>query len=157
MSEPNVTVEWTKQLGTTGSDVVYGVAVDSSNNVYITGQTAGVLDGSGNAGYDDAFLAKYDSAGTKEWTKQLGSTGADLAYGVAVDSNNNVYITGYTSGVLDGTSAGSVDVFLAKYDSAGTIVWTKQLGTTGTDIAWDVAVDSSNNVYITGQTSGALD
>jgi len=126
-----------------------------NNNVYITGYTGGVLDGT--AGSVDAFLAKYDSAGTIKWTKQLGSTGYDRAQCVAVDSNNNVYIAGQTGGALDGTSAGSYDAFLAKYDSAGTIVWTKQLGTTESDRAYGVVVDSNNNVYITGETYGDLD
>jgi hypothetical protein len=154
MSEP--TLEWIKQLGTSGGDVARGVAVDSNNNVYITGYTEGELDGINAGGYD-AFLAKYDSAGTIVWTTQLGTTMADVAYGVAVDSNNNVYITGYTRDDLDGSgNAGGNDAFLAKYDSAGTIVWTKQLGTSGSDIASGVAIDSSNNVYITGNTLGDL-
>ena len=90
MSEPML--EWTIHLGSTGGDFARSVAVDSSNNMYITGYTLGALDGI-NAGSNDAFLAKYDSAGTKEWTKQLGSTVNDIAMGVAVDSKNNVYIT----------------------------------------------------------------
>ena len=147
---------WTRQLGSTGADYAYSVAIDSNNNVYITGSTRGSLDGS-NAGSHDAFLAKYDSTGTKVWTRQLGSTGADYARGVAIDSNNNVYITGYTLGSLVGSNAGSDDAFLAKYDSTGIRVWTKQLGTSSSDVARGVAIDSNNNVYITGYTAGGLD
>jgi len=149
---------WTRQLGSTVSDIAFSVAIDSNNNVYITGSTSGSLDGNTSAGSNDALLVKYDSSGTKIWTRQLGSTNYDIAYGVAIDSNNNVYITGFTDGSLDGnTSAGSFDVFLVKYDSTGTKVWTRQLGTTAIDYARDVAIDSNNNVYITGITQGSLD
>jgi hypothetical protein len=157
MSEPYI-LDWTRQLGTTANDYGGGVAIDSNNNVYITVSTSGSLDGNTNAGGSDAFLVKYDSSGTKIWTRQLGTTVNDSALGVAIDSNNNVYITGSTAGSLDGnTSAGGDDIFLVKYDSSGTKVWTRQLGTTGTDYAHGVAIDSNNNVYITGITAGSLD
>jgi hypothetical protein len=161
---------WTKLLGTSGGDEAYHVAIDSNNNVYITGYVGGSLDGETNAGSNDAFLAKYDSAGTKLWTKVLGTVTTETnsiverAYGVSIDSNNNVYITGFTQGSLDGqTNAGGNDAFLAKYDSAGTKLWTKVLGTVTTDsnsiseVAYSVAIDSNNNVYITGSTTGNLD
>jgi hypothetical protein len=147
---------WTRQLGSTVSDVAYRVAIDSNNNVYITGSTSGSLDGS-NAGSIDAFLAKYDSTGSIIWTRQMGSTGEDIAFSVAIDSNNNVYISGYTFGSLDGTNAGLADAFLAKYDSTGIKVWTRQLGSTVSESATSVAIDSNNNVYITGSTDGSLD
>ena len=143
-------------MGSTGSDIAYSVAIDSNNNVYITGYTYGSLYGT-NAGNVDAFLVKYDSTGIKVWTRQLGTTGEDIAYRVAIDSNNNVYITGYTQGSLHGSNAGSFDAFLAKYDSTGTKVWTRQLGSTAADFANSVAIDSNNNVYITGSTAGSLD
>jgi Beta-propeller repeat len=110
----------TKQLGTAGLDFGYGVAVDSSGNVYVTGYTEGGLDGNTSAGNFDIFLVKYDSAGTKQWTRQLGTTEWDVGSGVAVDSSGNAYVTGYTPGGLDGnTSAGGEDIFLVKYDSNG--------------------------------------
>ena len=156
MSE-EYSLEWTKQLGTSGSDYASGVAIDSNNNVYITGYTNGNLDGP-NAGQSDVILAKYNSDGTLEWTKQLGTSSNDYANGVAIDSNNNVYITGSTTGSLGGANAavGSFDAFLAKYNSNGDVVWTKQLGTTSSDQAYGVAIDSNNNVYITGSTYGSL-
>jgi hypothetical protein len=124
--------------------------------VYITGQTYGSLDGT-TAGGIDAFLTKYDQDGTIQWTKQLGTSAYDVANGVSVDSNNNVYITGYTGGSLDGSTAGGLDAFLTKYDQDGTKQWTKQLGTSANDAAYGVSTDSDNNVYITGTTGGSLD
>ena len=145
-------------LGSDQSDYSYGVAIDSNNNVYITGYTSGNLDGNTNAGSYDAFLTKYDSDGDKKWTKMLGSDQSEYSRGVAIDSNNNVYITGYTDGNLDGnTNAGSYDVFLTKYDSDGDKKWTQQLGTSDKDYSNGVAIDSNNNVYITGGTEGNLD
>ena len=77
------------------------------------------MDGT-NAGSDDIFVVKYYDNGTKQWTKQLGAGERTQANGVATDSSGNVYVTGYTSGGLDGnTSAGSADFFLVKYDSDG--------------------------------------
>jgi hypothetical protein len=159
-STPDRIIEkiWTQQLGTSDVDISYAVAIDSNNNVYITGYTSGNLDGNTNAGGADVFLTKYDSDGDKKWTQQLGTSDFDYSYGVAIDSNNNVYITGITSGNLDGnTNAGSYDAFLTKYDSDGDKKWTQQLGTSDNDYSRGVAIDSNNNVYITGFTSGDLD
>ena len=122
----------------------------------MTGYTQGGLDGT-NAGGSDLFLVKYNSSGTKQWTKQLGTSSGENATGVATDSSGNVYVTGSTRGGLDGTNAGSSDLFVVKYNSSGTKQWTKQLGTSGIDSTNGVATDSSGNVYVAGVTSGGLD
>jgi hypothetical protein len=72
-------------------------------------------------GMEDFFLTKYDSSGNKVFTKQLGVAGANTsAKGVAVGSGGNVYVTGYTTGGLDGnTLMGKEDFFLTNYDSSG--------------------------------------
>ncbi len=143
---------WTRQLGTSAEDVSNSVAVDSNGNVYISGETEGSLDGNsaGDAGDMDAFLAKYDSSGVWQWTRQLGTSSNDYSKSVAVDSNGNAYISGKTEGDLDGNNAGSYDAFLAKYDSSGVWQWTRQLGTSATDYSRAVAVDSNGNAYISG-------
>ena len=76
--------------------------MDSSGNIYVTGYTDGGLDGNSSSGKQDFFLTKYNSSGTKEWTKQEGSSGNDYAYGVAVYSSDNIYVTGYTDKKLHG-------------------------------------------------------
>ena len=69
----------------------------------------------------DIFVVKYYDNGTKQWTKQFGSTSGEQANGVANDSSGNVYLTGNTEGELDGnTNSGSTDIFLVKYNSSGT-------------------------------------
>ena len=121
--------QWTKQLGTKRNDRATGVATDSSGNIYVTGYTYWKLDGNTYAGSNDAFVVKYNSSGTKQWTKQFGTPSSDLADGVAVDSSGNVYVVGYTYGELDGnTNTGASDIFVVKYNSSGTKQWTKQLG-----------------------------
>ena len=152
------TVTWTKQLGTNTNDYAYGIATDSSDNVYVTGTTWGGLDGNSNTGRWDLFVVKYNSSGTKQWTKQLGTTSDETAYGIATDSSGNVYVTGYTAGGLDGnTSEGDWDLFFIKYNSSGAKQWSRQLGTSQSDIARGVTTDLSGNIYVTGDTSDELD
>jgi uncharacterized delta-60 repeat protein len=149
---------FTKQLGSSGEDVAIEVAVDSSGNSYVTGYTDGGLDGNSSSGKKDFFLIKYNSSGTKEWTKQEGSSGDDYAYGLAVDSSDNIYVTGYTDKKLHGNnSSGRFDMFLVKYNSSGARQWTKQLGTSNNEYASAVETDSSDNIYVTGMTWGGLD
>ena len=94
--------------------------MDSSDNIYVTGYTTGGLDGNTNSGNDDLILVKYNSSGTKQWTKQLGTSSYDYGQGVTVDSSNNIYVVGETQGGLDGnTSSGGSDLFLVKYNSSG--------------------------------------
>jgi hypothetical protein len=155
------TKQWTKQLGTSGWDSGYGVTVDSSNNIYLTGYTSGGLDGNTNSGYNDIFLVKYNSSGVKQWTKQLGTSSGDYGNGVAADSSDNIYVTGYTFGGLDGNTKSGIclncsDIFLVKYNSSGTKQWTKQLGALLDDRGHGVTVDSSNNIYVTGYTNAVV-
>jgi hypothetical protein len=149
---------WTPQFGTASDDKATGVATDSAGNVYLAGATDGALDGQTNAGGFDAFLMKYDAAGTRQWTRQLGTAAHDYALGVATDNTANVYAAGYTGGALDGNiSAGGNDLFVVKYNSSGVKQWTRQLGTAQGTYAMGAATDSAANVYVTGYTGGALD
>ena len=147
--------QWIKQLGTSSEDRTHGIATDSSGNVYVTGSTRGALDGS-NVGGHDLFVVKYDSGGAKQWTKQLGTSSWDFAYGIATDSSGNVYVTGSTWGDLDGSNAGYADLFVVKYDSGGIKQWTQQLGSAVDDTAFGITTDSSGSVYVTGSTWGVL-
>lgn len=106
-------VEWVQQLGTSGIDISYGVSADGVGNVYISGSTNGSLGGP-SAGFDDAFVTKYDAAGTLQWSRQLGTSTYDYSYGVSADGLGNVYISGSTQGSLGGPNAGSTDAFVAK-------------------------------------------
>ena len=120
-TDNTTTSTWSKQLGTSSCDEGRGVTTDSSGNIYVTGWTNGGLDGNTNSGETDIFLVKYNSSGTKQWTKQLGTSDWDLGNGVTTDSSDNIYVTGDTTGGLDGnTSSGGSDIIIVKYDSSGT-------------------------------------
>ena len=124
------TKQWTKQLSTSVeincfnscgfTDSGQGVTVDSSNNIYVAGYTYGGLDGNTSSGVVDIFLVKYLDNGTKVWTEQLGTYEDDMGLGVTVDNSSNIYVTGFTKGVLDGnTNAGNRDIVVVKYNSSG--------------------------------------
>jgi hypothetical protein len=148
----------TKQLGTSGDDFAIDITSDSSGNIYVTGYTGGSLDGNASSGDNDSFVAKYDSGGIKQWTRQLGTSEEDIAIGITSDPSNNIYVTGYTGGSLDGNaSSGDNDSFVAKYDSGGIKQWTRQIGTSNNDQAYDITSDPSGNIYVTGNTGGNLD
>ncbi|MCH8047615.1 MAG: SBBP repeat-containing protein [Planctomycetes bacterium] len=149
-------LQWTKQLGTTSLDQSHGVSADGLGNVYISGWTEGDLDGV-NAGSGDAFISKYDSSGALQWTKQLGTTDFDASYDVSADGLGGVYISGFTDGDLDGVNAGGADAFVSKYDSSGTLQWTRQFGTASPDTAIGVSADGLGSVYISGKTEGGLE
>ncbi|MCP4132335.1 MAG: hypothetical protein GY754_15290 [bacterium] len=149
---------WTRVMGTTERDQVNKMAMGSDDTIYITGFTTGDLDGNTNTGGYDAFIAAYNTEGDNLWTKLLGTDKDDEAFGVAVDKNNGIYITGWTKGLLDGVSNNDrEDLFLAKYNSQGGLLWVKQRGTDSYDLAYDVAIGTEGNVYITGHTHDDLD
>jgi hypothetical protein len=173
-------VQWVASIVSTGTDIGFSAATDPSGNLYIAGQggnatiTARNRDGTDfsptltNGGAGDAFVVKYDSDGFVQWNARIESTQADIAYDITTDSSGNAYVTGQSgNGVTtnirnsDDTTFGSIatlgsnDVFIAKYNTSGTVQWIARIGSTGSDIGYSVATDTSGNVYITGQSGGA--
>ena len=154
------TVCWGTQMGSEGSDQVADLAQDASGDLYVGGYTYGAFDVP-NAGYKDVFLRKYDSSGILAWTRQLGGNENDTVQDLATDGSGNIYVAGRSSSYkLDGVYLnGSEDAFLAKYDSAGDLLWTRRLGADNGDFRSDaggVAVDSLGNAYIVGDTETDL-
>jgi hypothetical protein len=148
---------WTRQFGSASDERVLSVAVDGAGDIYAAGWTAGVMPGQRSSGKRDAFLRKYDSQGKELWTRQLGSPDDDEAESVAVDTAENVYVSGSARGALPGQAeAGLEDAFIVKYDARGREVWAKQFGSFMTDQASNVAVDGTGAVYVAGQTWGSL-
>src|SRR5262249_18672405 len=145
---------WTRQFGTTVADSITGMVADNSG-VYVTGFTSGTFAGQTSAGDQDAFVRKYDAAGNELWTRQFGTVGWEQPTGSAADASG-IYISGFTSGTFAGqTSAGGQDAFVRKYDAAGNVVWTRQVGADSSDEAFGVAVAGSG-VYVAGRTTGTL-
>lgn len=87
---------------------------------------------------------------------QLATTGVDLSLSASNDSSGNLYLAGSTTGPLQGTNLGSTDAWIAKYNSSGTQLWGKQIGTSGSETAYDTVTDSAGNLYVAGGTSGNL-
>jgi hypothetical protein len=153
----NGTRQWTRQLGTSADDSASSIAIDSSENVFVTGQTSGDLDGNTSAGGVDLFLVKYNSSGVKQWTRQLGTSNFETGIGATADSSGNAFVTGYTYGSFVAGVGSGWDYYVLKYDTNGTQQWIEQSGGSGTDYGMSIKTDSSGNVYVTGMTEGSLD
>ncbi|MDI6733188.1 MAG: fibronectin type III domain-containing protein [Planctomycetota bacterium] len=146
---------WCRQFGTWQQDEAYGVAVDDSG-VYVAGHTLGTLV-SPKPGGMDAFVRKYTHDGTTVlWTKQFGTSAYDYAWAISADSSG-IYVTGQTNGTFPGqTSAGGADAFVIKLDpNSGTVLWTKQFGTSVYDEGLAIFAHSTG-VYVAGRTAGNL-
>ena len=149
--------EWTRQFGTVNADEAQGVAVDRDGNALVVGWVFGALPGQPLAGMVDAFVRKYDAAGTELWTRQFGSSERDFARGVALDGQGSGYVVGETYGVLPGQApAGGYDAYVRKYDADGTELWTRQFGGPGGEGAWGAAVDAAGSVSVVGTTRAQL-
>ncbi len=146
---------WARQVGTALSDSANGIALDSAGNAIVGITTAGPLGGISSGGYD-VSLAKFDPSGTLLWVQQVGSPGEDFGYQVAVDGADNAYVAGFSSGSFGGPISGLEDAFLLKYDPLGTLIWTRQFGTSSLDRAYSVAVAPTGDVYVGGRTFGSL-
>jgi hypothetical protein len=149
------TIDWVRQFGTQANDVA-GAVVSGPGGVYVAGRVGGSLPGASSAGATDAFVRKYSASGTELWTRQFGTDQRDGASAIAADASG-VYVGGSTGGVLTGdVSNGLRDGFIRKYGPTGTLLWTRQFGTTNIDAVNGVAV-SAAGVFAAGDTLGVLD
>jgi hypothetical protein len=145
---------WTRQFGSHDWDGANGVVAVSSG-IYVAGYTLGALRRQNSLGGTDAFVRRYDPSGKAGWTRQFGTSGSDAVQQVAATSSG-IYVAGGTSGEFSGqVSSGGSDAFIRSWNSSGTHIWTQQLGTSGSDLAWGVDVASSG-IYIGGQTDGTF-
>lgn len=159
---------WAKSAGGIGSDRGNGITVDPSGNVFTTGAftSASINFGTGSlinaSSVNDFFISKHDSNGNALWAKNAGGINADTGFSIACDSIGNVYATGafasstinFGSGVLTNASTGTQDIFVVKYNSLGTAVWSNRSGGSLEDAANGIAV-KKNNLYITGGFNSA--
>jgi hypothetical protein len=147
-------LEWVRQLGGTIAEPENSqdVSADGLGNVYITG-SGGIGPSITDTGIADAFLSKYDAAGSHQWTQRIESESLDAAYSVSADGTGNVYISGRTMGGYGDTQA---DAFLSKYNAEGALQWTRQSGFERYDTSWGVSADGIGNVYLVGETFRGL-
>lgn len=133
----NGTLQWQRVLGVGdifagGSQSAYGITLDSSQNVYVVGQSTS------DSG---AFIHSYTSAGVARWKRALGS-GNDFFMGITTDRSNDVYAVGLTQ-------ASNIGLLLAKYNSSGALQWQRNLGT-GNDRGEGVGFDANGGIYTAG-------
>jgi gliding motility-associated-like protein len=164
--------------GTTEQDDnAYCIARDVSGNIYIGGSFENTVDADPGAGIANlinptaapnmaGFFGKYSSTGNYIWAKSIMSSGAGeatIVNGVSVDGSGNIYITGQFQGTVDFNpaapvanlvSAGSNDIFIAKYDNNGNYLWASKIGGAASDKGLGICLDASNNIYITGIITG---
>ena len=166
---------WAKQVGGTNNDLGYGITTDPSGNIYLTGFFEDTVDfdpGAGvfnftSAGFNDAFILKLDASGNFIWAKQFAGTSSVSANAIDIDSSGMVYVAGDfyetadfdpNAGIFNLTAAGNFnDIFVCKLDSSGNLVWAKQMGGNGIDIARAIAIDASGNVFTTGDFRAVAD
>ncbi len=147
---------WVRQLGVSAGDGCQAAAPDGAGGVYVGGYTEGALGGPYAGGWYDAWVARYDAGGTRVWTRQLGTSGADGVFGLAPDGAGGAYVTGWTDGSLGGPHMGVWDIFLARYDGAGALLWVRQFGSSAYDEPGGLAGDGAGGVYVTGGTVGSI-
>lgn len=160
---------WANNAGESNDDYGQSVCMDASGNVYVTGffSSDSITFGSftlGNSGNKEVFVVKYDANGNALWAKSANGSNEDRAYGICVDANGNVFITGfYSSSTITFdtyalSSPGIDNIFLVKYDAAGNVLWARSAGGSSYDIGYGVITDPSGNAYITGgfQSSAAV-
>ncbi len=153
--------QWNTFMGSSSliSDEGYGIAVDGSGNVYVSGTSYATwgLPVNTHTGSDDAFTAKLNSSGVKQWHTFMGSSESDGGYGIAVDGSGNVYVAGDSKATWGSpgtafTGDDYEDAFAAKLNSSGVRQWNTFMGGSNWDHANSIAVDGSGYVYITGTT-----
>lgn len=145
------TLQWQRALSSnTGkNEFGYGVGVDGSGNVYVSGYTR-----STSGVQADALIAKYNASGAIQWQRILQSSSdvPDLSRDIAVDGSGNAYIVGNTRSSISGLT----DVLIAKYNTSGTLQWQRTLASSGVTnaIGYGVSVDNSGNIYVGGGSAG---
>jgi len=160
-------VVWTENFGTDEYDQLADVAVDSSDNAYVVGDTFGIFPGTGGTDLTNAFVGKFNSSGTNQWYKQYTVVDYNWERKIGVDSSANIYVSGMLDDSFDITTKNeqalfdspadmmpSMDIFFMKLDTGGNFLWVKEIGSNGNDRFSDFAVDSDGTSYVVGYTSG---
>jgi hypothetical protein len=156
---PDGTRRWLVQTGTPGDDQAWDLAVDAAGGTVVAVRTTGALGAVANAGGFDYGIIRYTPSGAVEWSAQGGTAVDDIGHSITATPDGVAYLVGYTDAVVEpgGANAGGRDLFVTRYDRDGTQAWIRQRGSAATDVAHDATVDDAGEVWIAGQTAGALD
>ncbi|HOZ74964.1 MAG TPA: SBBP repeat-containing protein [Flavobacterium sp.] len=160
---------WAKHFGgaSSVSVILRDSKLDAAGNICVAGYFLGTADFDPSAvvfnlttiANTDIFVAKYDTNGNFFWARQQGGQLNESVSTIAIDSDNNIYTTGYFSGAVDFdpgnaimslSSIGNDDAFICKLDANGDLVWAKRLGGTLQDFARDLKIDATGNLYVSG-------
>jgi len=160
---------WARSMGgTTRTDQGLSIKLQSDGKILLAGQFGGTADfdptsttsALTTAGSFDAFFGRYTSTGNLEFAKSLGGGGDDAANSITLDSIGRIYVGGFFSGSMDAdpgagvstlTGKGGRDIFIGKYSNLGDLIWAKGTGgITGNEVAQEISVDTSGNVYAAG-------
>lgn len=164
---------WAKAFGGPSSEVGLSIAVDKLGNVYTCGRFEDSTDFDPGAGKyylkakdpNDAFISKLDVSGNFVWAKYLGGDRSE-ANCIAVDSEDNIYVSGIYRGSEDfdfGTDTfimtpkGYSDIFILKLDTQANFIWAKSIGGTSADYLSCMVLDSSGNIFLTGLYQDYID
>src|SRR5215213_3864211 len=155
-------------LGGTARDEAKSIAIDPAGNVYVTGDTQSTDFPTANAfqanigdtPFGDVFVTKLNSSGSLSYSTYLGGNDRDRAFGIAVDSSGNAYVTGVTSSTnfptanpIQPTNKSNSDAFVTKLNSQGSaLVYSTYLGGSNVETARGIAVDAAGSAYVTGST-----
>ncbi len=155
---PILTWQGTQQFGSSGTDHGHGMVMDGSGDIYLAGHSDASWDTETNDGVDIQHV-KLSNSGEFSRVRFKGDSNSNNGTDVAVDGDGNVFVCGHTSGsgTIEGTTFSyNPQVFLMKYDSSGTYLWIKALGTQYTygDEGKRIAVDSAGNVYVADNRTG---
>ena len=167
--DPRGQAQWGQHLSGDASDFGLGIAVAPTNWIYITGSfysdvlTLGPFSvtNSTTTANSDVFVAKLDLNGNVQWLRSFPGTATDTAYHTAVDHGGNIYILGSfssTTMIFDtitlSATSGSSDIFLAKLDPAGNVLWARSPGGSKPDTGYRMTIDASDNIFVTGYFGG---
>lgn len=154
---------WMQHAGSSTIDEAYGISTDATGNTYTTGYFTGSAKFGtitlNCSGVSDVFVTKTDANGNILWAVSGGGSNSTRGLAIKADGTGNSYVTGYyygsaTFGSTTITSAGLQDVFIAKYDPTGVLLWVVSAGGTLSDIGNAITVDNSGNVIVTGEFAG---
>lgn len=153
---------WAKSEGSAGIDYGNSICTDINGNVFVTGAFSRNINYGGvslaNAGETDIFIAKYDNLGNVLWAKSIGGKNNDLGKSITTDPAGNVYVAGnflsdsiiFGSIVLKKINSAGEEMFVAKYDALGNVIWAKKFGGNYADYVKGIAY-SNGSVYLTGE------
>ncbi len=155
---------WARRFGGATDDSAYGIAVDASGNILVTGYFTVSADFGGgtlSSPYfdEDTFVVKFSPSGGYLWSRNFGNTSRDIGQAVALATNGDAIVTGWNLGAFEGVqSRGKEDIFVVRLAAAtGAKVWGQRFGGSGTDKAYGIAVDDADDIAITGTIQGTID